>query len=46
MIYSDDVMIELRRDFHRIPEPGFEEVKTSARIKKTSGRYASRVLND
>lgn len=34
MIYSDDVMIELRRDFHRIPEPGFEEVKTSARIKK------------
>ncbi|GAK07349.1 N-acetyldiaminopimelate deacetylase [Geomicrobium sp. JCM 19038] len=34
MIYSDDVMIELRRDFHKIPEPGFEEFKTSARIKK------------
>ncbi|MBM7096000.1 N-acetyldiaminopimelate deacetylase [Bacillus sp. H-16] len=30
-----DRLIEIRRDLHRIPEPGFQEVKTQQYIKKT-----------
>jgi metal-dependent amidase/aminoacylase/carboxypeptidase family protein len=31
-------LVEIRRDFHRHPEPGFEEKWTSARIREMPQR--------